>query len=145
MSSTGGAERARPGHHPTDGSAELWLDPEGNTVFRSPCTLRIQANAIDYTWSHEDQDQQGRLTVEASGATWRDSWHQPEPAACAHVPDATGLFTVQHTYGPGWCWRTTLSERPDGNIVLQMTNLAPGGEDGRAVRMVFTPDGASAK
>jgi hypothetical protein len=119
------------------GNAELWLDPEGNTVFRSQCTLRIQADAIDYTWSHEDQNQQGRLAVSESGANWVDSWHQPDRAACAHVPRA-GLFTVQHTYGPGWGWRTTLSERPDGDLVLQMTNLAPWGEEGRAVRMVFT-------
>lgn len=124
------------------GDAELWLDPQGNTVFLSQCTLRVQAEAIDYTWSHEGQNQQGRLDVSENGAHWVDSWHQPERTACAHVPSA-GLFTVQHTYGQGWGWRTTLSERPDGDLVLQMTNLAPWGEAGRAVRMVFTRSDAS--
>jgi hypothetical protein len=31
-----------------------------------------------------------------------------------------------------------LSERPSGELVLQMTNVAPWGEEQRAVRMVFT-------
>lgn len=126
------------------GHAELWLDPEGNTAFQSQCTLHIQADAIDYTWSHEGQNQQGRLTLSERGAEWVDSWHQPDRATCAFVPGG-GLFTVQHTYGPGWGWRTTLSERPDGGLVLQMTNLAPWGEEGRAVRMVFTRSDASSK
>lgn len=37
-----------------------------------------------------------------------------------------------------WGWQSKLSERPDGTLVLQMTNFAPWGEEGRAARMVFT-------
>ena len=38
---------------------------------------------------------------------------------------------------PNWVWCSILSKRPDGALVLQMTNIAPWGEEGRAVRMVF--------
>ena len=49
------------------------------------------------------------------------------------------LFTVQGTYGagegPDWGWRSQLSVRPlgAGQLVLQMTNIAPWGEETRAV------------
>ncbi len=124
------------------GSGELWLDPEGNTVDRCDCTLRIEADALHYTWSYQGQTKEGSFTFDEGGATWTDSWHQPEPTKCLNVPDAWGLFTVEHTYqvpsSPAWGWRTKLSERPNGDLVLQMANLAPWGEEGRAVRMTFT-------
>ena len=127
------------------GSGELWLDPEGNDVDLCDCALRIETDALHYTWSYEGQTQEGSFTFEEGGATWKDSWHQPEPAKCVDVLDAWGLFTVEHTYevpsSPTWGWRTKLSERPNGDLVLQMANLAPWGEEGRAVRMTFTrPD-----
>jgi hypothetical protein len=127
------------------GSAELWLDPEGNSVDRSDSTLRIEADAIHYTWSYEGQPHEGCFTFEGNGAMWLDSWHQPEPTVCGGVPGAAGLFTVEHTYGPEWGWRTKLSERPNGDLVLQMTNVAPWGEEGRAVRMTFTRTDSSAE
>ena len=124
------------------GSGELWLDPEGNIVDRCDCALRIGSDALHYTWSYEGQTKEGSFTFEEHGATWTDSWHQPEPMKCGDVPDAWGLFTVENTYdvpsGPAWGWRIKLSERPNGDLVLQMTNLAPWGEEGRAVRMTFT-------
>ena len=109
------------------------------------CALWTEKDALRYTWSYEGQPQEGRFTFEADGASWTDSWHQPEPARCVAVPEAWGLFTVTYTYevpsNPPWGWRTTLSERPDGNLVLQMTNLAPWGEEGRAVPMTFSREG----
>ena len=39
--------------------------------------------------------------------------------------------------GPDWGWRTSVAQRPSGELVLQMTNIAPWGERARAVRMVF--------
>lgn len=75
----------------------------------------------------------------ADGADCTDSWHQPEPMRCRHVPDALGLFQVQGEHGPEseWRWRTGLSVRaPTGDLVLQVTNVAPWGEEARAVRMI---------
>ena len=54
------------------------------------------------------------------------------------------LFDLLGSYGDGgprWGWRMMLSLRPpfEGapeSLVLQMTNIAPWGEEARAVRMV---------
>lgn len=126
------------------GRGELWLDPEGNKVDCCDCALRFETDTLHYSWSYEGQTKEGRFTFEEGGATWVDSWHQPEPAKCVDVPNAWGLFTVAHTYevpsSPAWGWESKLSERPNGDLVLQMTNIAPWGEEGRAVRMIFTRD-----
>ncbi|MEH6345320.1 MAG: hypothetical protein V7785_09555 [Bermanella sp.] len=124
------------------GTGELWLDPEGNVVERCHCTLKIKENALHYTWSYQDQSQNGKFTFSEAGASWIDSWHQPEQAICSEVKDAKGLFTVEHIYNGspsnGWAWRSKLSKRPDDSLVLQMTNITPWGEESRAVRMIFT-------
>ena len=127
------------------GRGELWLDPEGNNVDRCDCALRIETDALHYTWSYKGRNIAGSFAIEEGGATWTDSFHQPVPAICRDVPGAWGLFTVQHSYevpsNPSWGWRSKLSERPNGDLILQMTNIAPWGEEGRAVRMTFTkPD-----
>ena len=123
------------------GQAELWLDPAGNEVDESECTLAIKSGVLAYTWTYKGETKTGSFEFHDQGATWTDSWHQPEPTHCAYLADDWGLFTVEHSYSvpstPDWGWRSKLSQRPDGNLVLQMTNIAPWGEEGRAVRMVF--------
>lgn len=121
------------------GSAELWLDPLGNDVQRCDCTLSVEAGVVRYTWSHEGKAHAGSVTLRADGADFTDTWHQPEPMPCRLVADGLGLFQVEGRYGPeaDWRWRIGLSLRaPSGELVLQMTNIAPWGEEGRAVRMV---------
>ena len=123
------------------GQAELWLDPNGNEADISECTLTIGSGTLAYTWTYGGEPKTGSFTFHADGATWSDSWHQPEPVHCQYIQDARGLFTVEHSYSapasPNWGWRSQLSQRPDDSLVLQMTNIAPWGEEGRAVRMVF--------
>ena len=122
------------------GQAELWLDPLGDDVTRSECKASVAGNVLRYTWRHGGVDQEGRVELGAGGAEFVDSWHQPEPMACRDVADAGGLFQVQGAYGPDgdWGWRIALSLRaPTGELVLQMTNIAPWGEEARAVRMTF--------
>ncbi len=125
------------------GTGELWLDPEGNSVIRYDCSLEFESDALHYTWSYEGQARQGSFTFNEDGALWSDTWHQPNPTQCAEVANAWGLFTVEHSYdvpsNPSWGWRSKLSERPNGDLILQMTNIAPWGEEGRAVRMTFSP------
>lgn len=120
------------------GTAELWLDPLGDEVVRSDCTITVADDALRYTWSHEGKAHHGSVTLREDGADFSDSWHQPEPMRCQHVADAWGLLQVQGEYGPDldWRWRTALSHRtPTDELVLQMTNVAPWGEEARAVRM----------
>lgn len=119
------------------GTNELWLDPLGDDAQRSDCTLSVDAGVVRYTWSHEGKLHQGSIGLDADGAKFTDSWHQPEPMRC-RVLAAGGLFQLQGAYGPAadWGWRIGLSLRaPTGELVLQMTNIAPWGEEARAVRM----------
>ncbi len=120
------------------GSAELWLDPLGDNVVQSDCTVSVDGNVVRYTWSHEGKAHQGSLTVREDGAEFSDSWHQPEPMKCIRVAGAWGIFQLQGEYGADldWRWRTALCFRePTQQLVLQMTNVAPWGEEARAVRM----------
>ena len=128
------------------GSGELWLDPEGNHADKYDCELHIESDTILYTWSYENESKKGSFTFNENGAIWEDSWHQPKSVQCLNVTEAWGIFTVNHAYevpgNPSWGWQSKLSERPDGSLVLQMTNITPWGEDGRAVRMVFNREKA---
>jgi hypothetical protein len=121
-----------------EGSNELWLDPLGDQVTRSTCAISIDAGVLRYTWSHEGKDHEGAITPREYGAEFVDSWHSPEPMKCLRVLDGQGLLQVQGQYGPDaeWGWRIGVSVRaPSDELVLQMTNVAPWGEEVRAVRM----------
>jgi len=126
---------------PLTGKGELWLDPLGNEAKLSECSITVSDDALSYSWSYEGDPQQGRLELRNDGATWTDSWHSPEPMTCTAVPGSAASIDVMGSYaagqGPAWGWRTTVSLRPTGELVLQMTNITPWGEHGRAVRMVF--------
>ena len=80
------------------GTGEVWLDPEGNNVDHCECSLRIEDDALHYRWSFKSEAQEGSITFEEGGATWKDSWHQKTVAKCKDVPGAWGLFTIEHTY-----------------------------------------------
>ena len=124
------------------GAGELCLDPLGDEAREYDCTMTISDGSVRYTWSHEGTPHEGVFTLRGGRASWSDSWHQPNAVECSELPEVPGLLALHHAYpasgGPDWHWRTTLSERPSGELVLQMTNVAPWGEEQRAVRMVFT-------
>jgi hypothetical protein len=128
------------------GKGELWLDPDGNVAEHYDCDINIQADVLKYSWFYENEAKHGSFRFNETGAIWVDSWHQENPVQCFYVPKAWGIFTVGHEYdvpdSPNWGWRSKLSERPDGSLVLQMTNITPWGEEGRAVRMVFNSEQA---
>jgi hypothetical protein len=122
------------------GACELWLDPFGNDVVRSDCSLSIDGSKLAYQWSHEGKSQQGSITLDEQGAQFTDTFHATEPMHCRALTDARGLFQVLGVYGPDsdWGWRIGASIRsPTGELVVQMTNIAPWGEEVRAVRMTL--------
>lgn len=126
-----------------NGTGELWLDPLGNDAHRYECTMNVEPTTIRYTWSYEGKAHEGVYTLGDAGVTWTDSWHQQNVVECTELPNVWGLLALHFTWGAGegppWGWRTVLSQRPTGELVLQMTNITPWGEEARAVRMVFTP------
>ncbi|HEY3499888.1 MAG TPA: hypothetical protein VGK73_34595 [Polyangiaceae bacterium] len=120
------------------GTQELWLDPLGNRATECACTISVEPGVVRYTWSHEGKAHTGSITLRNDGADFIDTWHQPEPMRCRSIPGAWGLFQVEGEYGLqlNWRWRTGLSLRePTNELILQMTNVAPWGEEVRAVRM----------
>ncbi len=123
------------------GNAELWLDPEGNDAALSECSLEVNSTGLSYSWSYEGELKTGAMMLMEEDASWVDSWHQSEQVKCHYLGGMLGLVTIEYSYpappGPDWGWRINLSQRPDDSLVLQMTNITPWGEEGRAVRMIF--------
>lgn len=120
------------------GTAELWLDPLGDQAAKSDCTISVERYGLRYTWSHEGESHEGAITLRDGGAGFADTFHQPQEMPCRSLAGVPGLFQVQGDYGPEseWGWRIGLSLRaPTDQLVLQMTNIAPWGEEARAVRM----------
>ena len=114
--------------------------PLQNEAITSDCSITIGANAIDYVWSYEGKPHAGKLALRDGGAEFSDSWHSPAAMPMKAAADTWALVDVHGTYaagdGPPWGWRIYLSHRPTDELVLQMTNINPWGEDGRAVRMI---------
>ncbi len=72
--------------------------------------------------------------------TFTDSWHQAKPMVCEGTAGEGALLSVRGSYpapeGPPWGWRTIVSRRPSGELVLQMINVTPWGEEQRAVELI---------
>ncbi|MEN1729276.1 MAG: hypothetical protein AAGJ52_12630 [Pseudomonadota bacterium] len=124
------------------GPAELWIDPTGNQALHSDAAMTINGDGFSYTWSYEGQAQEGQLQLLVDRVQWRDSWHQPEFVELMATDDQRSLLAMAYSYpagsGPDWGWRIQVSQRPDSSLVLAMTNIAPWGEEVRAVRMVMS-------
>ncbi|MEJ2534371.1 MAG: hypothetical protein P8008_02595 [Gammaproteobacteria bacterium] len=116
------------------------MDPMGNDAEVSDASLIVRTDEIVYAWAHEGAEQSGVLRWSGEAVYWEDSWHQPQRVALTLIPSQGSLVAAEYSYpagtGPEWRWRIRLSERPDGALVLQMTNIAPWGEEARAVRTV---------
>ncbi|MEM7692629.1 MAG: hypothetical protein AAF194_09370 [Pseudomonadota bacterium] len=124
------------------GRSELWLDVGGNEAIEGGCELSVDSNQLSYSWSRGDKHHEGRFTLGDDGSVyWSDSFHQAEPVRCVQE-ERWSLLSLYYTYpageGPDWGWRLAFSQRPDSSLVLQMTNIAPWGEEQRAVRMIFS-------
>jgi hypothetical protein len=122
------------------GRAELWLDSLQNETITCDCSITVRPDAVEYTWSYEGKPHTGRVSLREGGADFVDSWHSPTAMPAKSNAGSWALVDVFGTYaagdGPPWGWRIYLSHRPTDELVLQMTNVNPWGEDGRAVRMI---------
>jgi hypothetical protein len=121
------------------GTMRLWLDPEAPPA-EGPSTAEVEGGRLRYTWAFEGAPKEG--WIEAAGLRWADTFHQPEPRAMAPMARPGALLAGEMSYpapeGPDWGWQITLAQRPDGALVLQMTNLCPWGESAPAVMALWT-------
>lgn len=118
------------------GKCELWEDPLGDVVQLSDCAIEVDGDELRYEWSYKGTPHKGRLKLTDGGAEFSDSWHQQEPVSGKAVPGNGALVAVQYNYMEVWGWRIAVCLRePTGELVVQMTNITPWGEEARAVRM----------
>ena len=123
------------------GSNELWLDPLGDQVLKSDGTIEIRPREVRYAWHHQGAEQRGSLSIDDGHVAFLDSFHSRETMTCRVIGGARGLLQAEGSYGEHgeWGWRIGLFHRaPTQTLVLQMTNVAPWGEEARAVRMTCT-------
>jgi hypothetical protein len=108
--------------------------------------MAIDGDVVRYTWTFKGLDKRGSVTLSDGGGVFTDTFHSPDALSMTQLPNDWGLFNIAGTYpagdgSPDWGWRIALSLRtPTGQLVLQMTNITPWGEHGRAVRMVCSRD-----
>ncbi len=119
------------------GKSELWLDPLGDSVTEGTCTIAVSATGVSYTWTYKGEEKVGSVELSESGGSFADTFHSPSSMECRALVGNRGIFLLEGTYGENaeWGWLLGLSHRtPTGELVLQMTNIAPWGEEARAVR-----------
>jgi hypothetical protein len=127
------------------GTSRLWHDPDPDAPAElSEATVSIEAGVVRYTWVWEGKPHVGsfelRPTADGTEATFTDTWHQVRPMQCRPVPTNGAMFSVIGTYAapgdPPWRWRSLVGLRPTGELVLEMINVTPWGEEARAVLIV---------
>ena len=127
------------------GHSELWVDPSGDNADLSESSLQVDEDGLRYSWSYQGEQQSGQLDWVNGEMRWQDSWHQFEGIVLNAVTSHGSLLAGEYAYpagsGPDWHWRIKLALRPNDTLVLQMTNIAPWGEEARAVRMIFQRSG----
>jgi hypothetical protein len=120
------------------GTMRLWLEADAPPD-ESGSTATLIGGRLHWTWSFGGAPKAG--WIDPADLTWADSFHQPEPKPLRPMPRPGALLSGDYTYpapeGPDWGWQVVLSQRPDGALVLQMTNLCPWGESAPAVMAVW--------
>jgi hypothetical protein len=129
-----------------------WM-PQPIQMSHSTATVRSRMNeqflSIEYTWSFENQPQEGLLIIgfdprsDAVQAVWTDSWHSKDVLMlCNGSRDTDGRISVFGQYSvpdhPDWGWRTEITHTQAGFRCV-MYNVSPDGLEEIAVEMDFEP------
>ena len=99
---------------------------------------------IDYTWSLENEPQEGSLLVgqeesnQAVSAIWVDSWHNGDKMmACQGGVETNGSVNLLGSYavqsGPDWGWRIVVEPGGIDSFRIFMYNINPQGVEELAV------------
>lgn len=130
----------RQGHY--TGSNTLWLGDDAPPE-TSSATADVRGSELAYTWSFRGTAHRGVITLGDGGLHWVDSFHQSTGVELWSVPAHGALAAGWYAYpagdgSPDWSWRLAVCGRPDGTLVVQMTNITPWGEEAPAVRLVLS-------
>ena len=126
------------------GQAELWLDPLGNEVQTSDCSITLDQGVVRYTWAFKGEAQKRNPRALRRGSDLHRQLAQSEAASVSISPRELGAARrvsapTARERGPTGAGAPRSAAVRAGELVLQMTNIAPWGEDGRAVRMILHP------
>lgn len=128
------------------GTSQLWLDPRKPAI-DSEATAHVTNEQIRYHWKNGDKAHDGVIVVHDEGIRWKDSFHQPSETELQPQHPFGALVSAAYAYtadpDPIWHWRIVVFQRPDGSLVIQMTNIPPWGEESPAARLVFQPTPAA--
>ena len=123
------------------GQHKLWMDHDKPPIL-GDITATLEDGVLRWRWAFKDKHHEGQLHLD--GSSWNDSFHQNEPQALELEPSRGARVAAGYVYGPTdqpWSWRISVSDRPDGSMLVQMTNFTPWGEGHPAVEWVLTPQG----
>jgi hypothetical protein len=121
------------------GKHELWMRPD-TPALEGDVRASLDDNVLSWTWTLDDDKHEGRLHLD--GSSWQDSFHQSEAAPLQAAPAHGARFGFSCQYGPPdspWTWLIAVCERPEGQLVVQMTNITPWGERQLAVQWIMDP------
>lgn len=134
------------------GENRLWMNPtEPPLTSRSTLTVASTAQGrfltLAYTWTFNDQPQDGLLLIgapkagEPASAGWVDSFHQSgKVMSCSGQATDTGVCVTGHYAappGPDWGWSLSVKASATGELIFEMHNIPPGGAPELAVRAVY--------
>jgi len=130
-------------------------DPQMNVSDDSPSTAVLTPILVgtfmrmDYTWSYQDNAQEGSLLIghdsgsAVASAQWVDTWHMGKSVmSCLGTSEVDGSIDVAGTYaappGPDWGWRIVLQPSGGSALRLVMYNITPDGAEELAVETDYT-------
>ena len=118
------------------GTNWLWFDKP--SAEESATEIEVEGNEVRYTWTFRGEPQSGVMAFAFEGdtaeMTWNDTWHAKETIVCPGTRTDDRIEVVG-TYGPGWSWRTEVTLPTANELLVEMFNISPEGEEQIAVRM----------
>jgi len=113
------------------GPNRLWvMDPD--IPLRSEGTIDVDADRIEYNWSHQGQPQRGRMTISGQPAAlaidWTDTFHAPA-GMTLHGLFLHDRIKTYGTYAGGsesWGWQIEIDAQDRESFFIRMYNVIPG-------------------
>lgn len=132
------------------GVTKVWFEP-GVVGDESPCsgTLRSVLGGRfllhEYSGSMQGKPIEGiaimgcSLGDEKLQTAWVDSFHNGTAIMFSENNEITNGYSAMGWYGkePRWGWRTVIKSESANKIIITMYNIAPGGQDEKAVETIY--------
>lgn len=131
------------------GEALTWFDPAdppkpGAWTGEIVPVLGGQFVELRYIGDIVGKPHEGRLTIafEKDEALWRTAWLDTFHTGTAMlISTGTQAISVKGDYfvkdNPRWGWRTELDDTRDGELLVRMFNVMPGGDESLAVEVTL--------